>query len=117
MGKVAFVFPGQASQYPGMGKELTEKYPVAKSVFDEADQALGFSVSKMCFEGTEDELKLTANTQPCILTVSVAVERVLAEKGSRRTLSPATASANTPHSSPQARSNSATLCKSFASVA
>src|SRR5262249_36105143 len=81
MGKVAFVFPGQASQYPGMGKELAEKYPSARAVFDEADQALGFSVSKMCFEGTEDQLKLTANTQPCILTVSVAVERVLAEKG------------------------------------
>lgn len=81
MGKVAFVFPGQASQYPGMGKELAEKYPVAKAVFDEADKALGFSISKMCFEGTEDELKLTANTQPAILTVSVAVHRVLEEKG------------------------------------
>jgi len=81
MGKVAFVFPGQASQYPGMGKDLAEKYPVAKAVFDEADKALGFSISKMCFEGSEDELKLTANTQPAILTVSVATYRVLAEKG------------------------------------
>ena len=81
MGKVAFVFPGQASQYSGMGKELAEKYPVARAVFDEADRALGFSVSKLCFEGTEDELKLTANTQPAILTVSVAAGRVLAEKG------------------------------------
>ena len=81
MGKVAFVFPGQASQYSGMGKELAEKYPVARAVFDEADQALGFSVSKLCFEGTEDDLKLTANTQPAILTVSVAAGRVLAEKG------------------------------------
>jgi len=81
MGKVAFVFPGQASQYPGMGKDLSEKYPVAKAVFDEADKALGFSISKMCFEGTQDELKLTANTQPAILTVSVATYRVLAEKG------------------------------------
>jgi [acyl-carrier-protein] S-malonyltransferase len=81
MGKVAFVFPGQASQYPGMGKELAEKYPAARAVFDEADKALGFSVSKMCFEGTEEELKLTANTQPAILTVSVAAFRVLAEKG------------------------------------
>jgi [acyl-carrier-protein] S-malonyltransferase len=81
MGKVAFVFPGQASQYPGMGKELAEKYPVARAVFDEADQALGFSISKMCFEGTEDELKLTANTQPAILTVSTAAYRVLEEKG------------------------------------
>jgi [acyl-carrier-protein] S-malonyltransferase len=81
MGKVAFVFPGQASQYAGMGKELAEKYPAARAVFDEADQALGISVSKLCFEGTEDELKLTANTQPCILTVSVAAYRVLADKG------------------------------------
>ena len=81
MGKVAFVFPGQASQYPGMGKELAEKYAVARAVFEEADDALGFSVTKICFEGTEDELKLTANTQPAILTVSVAVHRVLAEKG------------------------------------
>jgi len=81
MGKVAFLFPGQASQYTGMGKELAEKFPAAQAVFDEADKALGISVSKLCFEGTEDELKLTANTQPCILTVSVAVFRVLAEKG------------------------------------
>src|SRR6266851_1140189 len=81
MGKVAFVFPGQASQYPGMGKELAEKYPAAKAVFNEADQALGFSISKLCFEGTEEDLKLTANTQPAILTCSVAVHRVLAEKG------------------------------------
>ena len=81
MGKVAFVFPGQASQYPGMGKELAENHPVARAVFDEADKALGFSISKMCFEGTEEELKLTANTQPAILTVSVAAYRVLAENG------------------------------------
>src|SRR5258708_8945845 len=81
MGKVAFLFPGQASQYPGMGRELAEKYPAAKAVFDEADEALGFSISKICFEGTEDELKLTANTQPAILTCSVAVVRVLAERG------------------------------------
>jgi [acyl-carrier-protein] S-malonyltransferase len=81
MGKVAFVFPGQASQYPGMGKELAEKYATAKSTFDEADKALGFSISKLCFEGTEDDLKLTANTQPAILTCSVAVCRVLGEKG------------------------------------
>jgi [acyl-carrier-protein] S-malonyltransferase len=81
MGKVAFVFPGQASQYPGMGKELADKYAAARAVFDEADQALGFSISKICFEGTEEDLKLTANTQPAILTCSVAVSRVLAEKG------------------------------------
>src|SRR2546429_8592569 len=81
MGKVAFVFPGQASQYPGMGRELAEKYPAARAVFDEADKVLGFSISKMCFEGTEEELKLTANTQPAILTCSVAVFRVAEEKG------------------------------------
>ncbi len=81
MGKVAFVFPGQASQYPGMGKDLAGKYPAAKAVFNEADNALGFSISKICFEGTDEELKLTANTQPAILTCSVAVLRVLADKG------------------------------------
>src|SRR6202007_2360539 len=81
MGKIAFVFPGQASQYPGMGKELAEKYPAARAVFDEADKALGFSISKLCFEGTEEDLKLTANTQPAILTCSVAVFRVAEEKG------------------------------------
>ena len=81
MGKLAFLFPGQASQYPGMGKELAEKYTAARGVFAEADRALGFSISQLCFEGPEDELKLTANTQPAILTVSVAAFRVLEEKG------------------------------------
>jgi [acyl-carrier-protein] S-malonyltransferase len=81
MGKTAFVFPGQASQYPGMGKELADKYPVAKAVFEEADKALGFSISQMCFAGSEDDLKQTSNTQPAILTVSVAIFRVLEEKG------------------------------------
>jgi [acyl-carrier-protein] S-malonyltransferase len=81
MGKLAFLFPGQASQYPGMGKELAEKYSAARAVFEEADRALGFSISQLCFEGPEDALKLTANTQPAILTASVAVYRVLAEKG------------------------------------
>ncbi len=81
MGIVAFIFPGQASQYPGMGKELAEKYAGARAVFEEADNALGISVSKICFEGTEEELKLTANTQPAILAVSVAAYRVLTEKG------------------------------------
>jgi len=81
MGKVAFVFPGQASQYPGMGKELAEKYAVARAVFDEADQVLGFSISRMCFAGTEEELKQTLNTQPAILTCSVALFRVATEKG------------------------------------
>ncbi len=81
MGKMAFIFPGQASQYPGMGKELAEKYPEARAVFDEADQALGFSISQMCFSGNEEDLKQTANTQPAILACSVAVQRVLAGKG------------------------------------
>jgi len=81
MGKIAFVFPGQASQYPGMGKELADNHPAAKAVFDEADKALGFSISQMCFAGSEEDLKLTANTQPAILTVSVAAHRVLMEKG------------------------------------
>ncbi len=81
MGKIAFVFPGQASQYPGMGKELADAYPVARAVFDEADKALGFSISQLCFAGSEDDLKLTANTQPAILTCSVAIYRILAEKG------------------------------------
>jgi [acyl-carrier-protein] S-malonyltransferase len=81
MGKIAVVFPGQASQYPGMGKELAENYAVAREVFDEADRVLGFSISKMCFEGSEEDLKQTANTQPAILACSVAAYRVAAEKG------------------------------------
>jgi len=81
MGKIAFIFPGQASQYPGMGKELAENFPEARTVFDEADKALGFSISQMCFTGSEEDLKHTANTQPAILTCSVAVQRVLAGKG------------------------------------
>jgi [acyl-carrier-protein] S-malonyltransferase len=81
MGKIAFVFPGQASQYSGMGKELADKYPSARAVFDEADRTLGFSISQICFAGSEEDLKLTPNTQPAILTCSVAAYRVLAEKG------------------------------------
>jgi [acyl-carrier-protein] S-malonyltransferase len=81
MGKLAFLFPGQASQYPGMGRELAANHPAARSVFDEADKTLGFSISELCFNGTEEALKLTANTQPAILTVSVAAYRVLEENG------------------------------------
>jgi [acyl-carrier-protein] S-malonyltransferase len=81
MGKLAFLFPGQASQYPGMGKELAGNHPEARAVFDEADKALGFSISDLCFSGSEEALKLTANTQPAILTCSVAAYRVLEQAG------------------------------------
>ncbi|MCH7987289.1 MAG: ACP S-malonyltransferase [Acidobacteria bacterium] len=81
MGKLAFIFPGQGSQRAGMGKELAEQFSAARTVFDQADQALGFPLSKLCFEGPEEELKLTANTQPAILTTSVAAYRVLEEQG------------------------------------
>jgi [acyl-carrier-protein] S-malonyltransferase len=81
MSKLAFLFPGQASQYPGMGRELAEKFPESRAVFDEADAALGLSISKVCFEGSEEELKLTENTQPAILTVSVAACRALEKAG------------------------------------
>ena len=79
--KVAFIFPGQGSQYPGMGRELAQSFASAREVFEEADAALGFAISKLCFEGPAEELQLTANTQPAILTVSVAAARVLREKG------------------------------------
>lgn len=81
MGKIAFLFPGQASQYSGMGRELHDGFPAARAVFDEADAVLGISVSHLCFAGSEEDLKLTANTQPSILTTSVAAYRVLAGHG------------------------------------
>jgi [acyl-carrier-protein] S-malonyltransferase len=79
--KTAFLFPGQGSQAVGMGKELAAKYAIARQTFEEADEALGYKLSKLCFEGPEDQLRLTAITQPAILTVSVAAWRVLNEKG------------------------------------
>jgi [acyl-carrier-protein] S-malonyltransferase len=78
---IAFLFPGQGSQAVGMGKELAENYPVARRTFEEADEALGYKLSQVCFEGPEEKLKLTEVTQPAILTASVAAWRVLQEKG------------------------------------
>jgi [acyl-carrier-protein] S-malonyltransferase len=75
--KIAFLFPGQGSQAVGMGKDLAEKYSAARHTFEEADEALGYKLSTVCFEGSEDQLRLTEITQPAILTVSVAALRVL----------------------------------------
>lgn len=81
MSKTAFVFPGQGSQAVGMGKDLYDQFPVVQATFKEADAALGFSITEMCFNGPEEELRKTFNTQPAILTVSVACYRVLKEHG------------------------------------
>jgi len=85
MTKVAFLFPGQGSQAAGMGKAMAAAHSCARAVFEEADQVLGFPLSSLCFEGPEDELRLTENTQPAIVAVSVAALSVLKERG----LSPA----------------------------
>src|SRR5271154_4861080 len=81
MGKLAFLFPGQGSQYCGMGRDLTEAFAESRQVFDQANAALGFSMSDMCYTASLEELKQTENTQPAILTVSVAAYRALEKRG------------------------------------
>ncbi len=81
MNKLAFVFPGQGAQAVGMGKDFCEQYDVAKKLFQQADEALGYSIKEMCFEGPAEDLKLTANTQPAILTMSVIANEILKEHG------------------------------------
>ncbi len=76
MSKTAFIFPGQGSQYSGMGKELADTFAVARHLFEEADDALGFKLSALCFAGSDSDLRLTANTQPAILTASIAILKV-----------------------------------------
>jgi [acyl-carrier-protein] S-malonyltransferase len=78
--QIALIFPGQGSQVVGMGKELADTFPVARQTFEEADDALGYELSRLCFEGPEEQLRLTEITQPAILTVSVAALRVLEDK-------------------------------------
>jgi [acyl-carrier-protein] S-malonyltransferase len=80
----AFVFPGQGSQYAGMGKDVAAAFPAARRVFDDIDAALGFSISQLCFDGPDNQLKLTENTQPAILAVSSAIHAVLEERGATR---------------------------------
>jgi len=78
---LAYIFPGQGSQYPGMGKNLVENFPVAQQVFEEADDALHFAISELCFQGSVEDLQLTENTQPAILAVSAAVMRTMESEG------------------------------------
>jgi len=82
--ETAFVFPGQGSQFAGMGRDVADAFPAARRVFDDIDAALGFSISQLCFEGPDDQLKLTENTQPAILAVSSAIHAVLEERGATR---------------------------------
>src|SRR5919199_5311741 len=78
---LAYIFPGQGSQQVGMGRDLAEQYPAARAVFDEADEALGFALSRLCFEGPAEDLQLTENTQPAILATSVAALRAAEGQG------------------------------------
>jgi [acyl-carrier-protein] S-malonyltransferase len=78
---IAYLFPGQGSQYPGMGKDLADKFPAARKVFEEVDEALGISLSRLCFEGPAEDLQLTENTQPAILTASIAALRAMEASG------------------------------------
>ncbi len=89
--KLAFLFPGQGSQYVGMGRDLYERFLAARAVFEEADEALGFALSRLIFEGPEETLKLTEHTQPAILTVAIAAERVLGESLAPEGMAPVTA--------------------------
>ena len=78
---IGFLFPGQGSQSPGMGRDLADRFPIARQVFEEADEALGFALSRLCFEGPAEQLQLTENTQPAILAVSIAAFRALQTAG------------------------------------